>query len=222
MDFHCQYYRKRISLSFTGELFSRRKKRTFLLNSAARNNLLCCRRTTLPSFCARKRAPGKPFATQPERRKKNQTTHVRTHRPETLHRLPRLSRTRRAQFCRHCFADPSFRLPTASLTPLLSGFIYPASPSSCACPDARTNHPAPAAGHSPVRRSTRAARPFWAGAPPRWGLPAHSPRIFPHGTSTTGLSSPAAPLNTAALIVSSAVLFSMHLSSDLDRPSPPC
>ncbi len=40
MDFHCQYYRKRISLLFTGELFSRRKKRTFLLNSAARNRSL--------------------------------------------------------------------------------------------------------------------------------------------------------------------------------------
>ncbi len=180
MDFHCQYYRKRISLSFTGKLSSRTGKINVSAEFRCPKALSVRCRTTLPSFCARKRVPGKPFATQPERRKKNQTTPVRTNIPETLHRLYLPSRTRRAQFCRLCFADPTFRLPTASLTQnFLVRLHLSGQLKQSRLPRRPRDPPAPAAGRSPVRRSTRAARPAWAGAPPCGRLPELSPPLFP-------------------------------------------
>ena len=138
MDFHCQYYRKRILLSFTGELFREGKKERFC-STPLPEIALCAPQndaaeTLRPQTRSRKAVRDAAQAPQ-----KNQTTHVRTHIPETLHWLPRLSRTRRTQFCRLCALPtrPSACRQLRRRKTSSSGFISSASSSSRACPDVR-------------------------------------------------------------------------------------
>lgn len=167
MDFHCQYYRKRISLSFTGELFREGKKERFC-STPLPEIALCAPQNDAAETLRPQTRSRKAIRDTAQAPQKNQTTHVRTNIPETLHRLYQPSRTRRAQFCRLCFADPTFRLPTASLTQnFLVRLPLSGQLKQSRLPRRPRDPPAPAAGRSPVRRSTRAARPFWAGTPPR-------------------------------------------------------
>ncbi len=187
MDFHCQYYRRRISLSFTEKLPSRAGKKNLSAQFPARNLLLCAPQNDAAEPLRPQQRPLKSCPHCSRCAAKNQTTHVRTNRSAKLHRLLHPSRACGTQLCRcpeqawNLRALPRLRnatLPVVPCRPIPSpayGFadakrhrpassIRPAQAAVSAPPSAtiRPRLP-PDVAHSPVRRSTRAAPPVLDG-----------------------------------------------------------